>query len=107
MTAKRFEMQRDRDVSGISGTGVVAEGIEFSDGTVVIRWLGDKPSTVVWPSIQAATAVHGHDGSTRFVYEGSGHVRDIPSPEMVQLTNEFIEKLNANAHDLDHVERNP
>lgn len=33
----RFELVRDVDVTGISGTGVVAEGVEFSDGTVALR----------------------------------------------------------------------
>jgi hypothetical protein len=63
---RRFLLERDIDVSGISGTGVVAEGVQFSDGTVVLRWLGKSPSTVVWPDIEAARAVHGHDGRTRF-----------------------------------------
>lgn len=69
MTARRFELHRDRDLTGISGTGVVAEGVEFTDGTVVIRWLGDTPSTVVWPDLQAAKRVHGHDGATRVVIQ--------------------------------------
>jgi hypothetical protein len=64
-----FRLERDEDVSGISGTGVVAEGTQFSDGTVVLRWLGVWPSTVIWPNITAAKAVHSHDGKTRFVWE--------------------------------------
>lgn len=68
MTARRLELHRDRDVSGVSGTGVVAEGVEFTDGTVVLRWLSDYASTVVWPDLAAAQWVHGHDGATRFVY---------------------------------------
>jgi hypothetical protein len=68
MTARRLELHRDQDVTGISGIGVVAEGVEFSDGTVVIRWLGDTPSTVVWPDLAAAERVHGHGGATRIVY---------------------------------------
>lgn len=61
---RRFRLLRHYDVSGVSGTGIVAEGIEFTDGTTVIRWLGDKPSTVVWDSLATAMAVHGHNGST-------------------------------------------
>ncbi len=62
-------MLRTLDVSGISGTGTVAEGIEFSDGTVVIRWRGDNPSTVVWAHRDAAISVHGHNGNTQIVWE--------------------------------------
>jgi len=64
---KLFKMVRDVDVTGISGTGVVATGVEFDDGTVVIRWQGERPSTVIWASLRDAVAIHGHDGKTRFV----------------------------------------
>lgn len=65
---KMFFLQRDEDVTGVSGTGRVAEGVEFSDGSVAIRWYGSDASTVMWDSIEAATRIHGHDGKTRFVH---------------------------------------
>lgn len=65
---RAFRLHRDTDVSGVSGTGVVAEGVEFSDGTAVVRWIvGDHRSTVVWPSLAAVEAIHGHGGATRVV----------------------------------------
>ena len=65
---RTFHLQRDEDVTGISGTGIVAEGVEFSNGTVVIAWIvGEHQSTVVWPSIEAVEAIHGHGGATRVV----------------------------------------
>jgi hypothetical protein len=64
-------LDRDEDVTGVSGTGVVAEGIQFSDGTVALRWVvGEHRSTVFWPNIEAVKAIHGHDGRT--------HVRFLP-----------------------------
>jgi hypothetical protein len=65
---RRFFFQRDEDVSGASGTGIVVHGIEFNDGTCVVHWLGDRPSTVVWKSIEDAIAIHGHGGGTRLVW---------------------------------------
>ena len=65
---RRFELHRDIDVSGVSGVGIVAEGVEFTDGSAVIRWHGEHPSTVVWPSTDAAMAIHGHSGATRLVW---------------------------------------
>jgi hypothetical protein len=35
----------------IAGVGIVAEGIEFGDGTAVVRWREDPPSTCMWGSI--------------------------------------------------------
>lgn len=63
-----FRLHRYEDVTGASGTGLIATGVQFTDGTVVIRWGGETPSTVVWPSIEAAKRVHGHGGKTRIVW---------------------------------------
>jgi hypothetical protein len=43
---------------------VVAEGCEFTDGSVALRWRGDNPATAVWPNVEAILAVHGHQGAT-------------------------------------------
>lgn len=67
---RRFTLERDEDVSGVSGTGTVAEGVEFTDGSVALVWnTGPHKSTVVWPrGIQSVVAIHGHDGKTRVVF---------------------------------------
>ena len=60
-----FQLVRHTDVSGVSGTGVVAEGVEWSDGTVTLRWGGRFPTTTVWQDgVDAIVAVHGHDGAS-------------------------------------------
>ncbi|MGZ0231156.1 hypothetical protein [Streptomyces sp. CPS1] len=66
---RRFHLQRNHDVTGVSGTGRVADGILWSDGTVSIRWLGDRPSTVFWDDLAHAEHVHGHGGHTRIVWD--------------------------------------
>lgn len=66
-----FTLRRDEDVIGVSGTGTVAEGVQFSDGTTVVRWRGEHASTVVWPDIDSALAIHGHDGRTQVVWDPS------------------------------------
>jgi hypothetical protein len=66
---RRFQLHRDTDVSGIPGVGVVAEGITFSNGTTVVRWVvGEHQSTVVWPDVDSVVASHGHNGATRLVW---------------------------------------
>lgn len=60
-----FQLFRHEDVSGVSGTGVVAEGVLWSDGTVALRWGGCYPTTTVWQDgIDALLTVHGHNGRT-------------------------------------------
>lgn len=67
---RRFELHREVDVSGVSGTGVVAEGVEFSDGAVVLRWRTDWPTSVVFHDrgVASVKAVHGHDGRTKLIW---------------------------------------
>lgn len=62
---KRFILNRIEDETGISGTGTVAEGVQFSDGKVAMRWIvGEHRSTVVWDYIEAVEKIHGHGGRT-------------------------------------------
>lgn len=65
-----FVLVRDEDVSGVSGTGVVAGGCVFDDGTAVLRWYTEAPTSVVFHDngIESIKKVHGHDGRTRIVY---------------------------------------
>jgi hypothetical protein len=59
-----FELVRIVDHSGVSGTGPVAEGVEFTDGRVALRWHGPNPSTTAWDGVGPMLAVHGHGGDT-------------------------------------------
>lgn len=64
---QRFHLVRDEDVTGVSGTGVVAEGVLLSSGKVVLEWLSAWPTSVVWHDrgIESVQKIHGHDGRTR------------------------------------------
>lgn len=67
----RFHLERDVDVTGASGTGHVADGVVWPDGTVSVRWRGERKSTVNWDRLEDAVAVHGHGGATRIVWDDS------------------------------------
>lgn len=65
---KRYVVKRYDDVSGVSGTGVVCEVAEFSDGHAALHWLGRWPLTTPHPDgIESIEAIHGHEGKTRVV----------------------------------------
>jgi len=75
-----FELHRDADVSGVSGTGKVAEGAIFSDGEAVVHWLGAWPTTTPHPrGVASIKAVHGHGGATRIV------LADDPSDRLARI----------------------
>jgi hypothetical protein len=59
-----FNLVRTEDVSGSSGTGVVAQGVEFDDGHAVMRWLTDTASTAIYSSVEDIVTIHGHEGRT-------------------------------------------
>lgn len=61
---RRFILDRMVDISGVSGTGIVAQGVVFDDGVVVVRWGGDTPTMVIHQSIESVSKIHCHNGAT-------------------------------------------
>lgn len=61
---RRFELIRWEDVSGVSGVGLVALGVEFPDGSCAVRWLGETPTTTVYNGIADVEHIHTHGGKT-------------------------------------------
>lgn len=65
---RRFYFDRQTDVSGTSGTGAVVEGVQFSDGSVYLRWMTHLTSWAHYRSIEECIEIHGHDGATNLVW---------------------------------------
>lgn len=63
-----FELDRSVDHTGASGTGVVAQGVIFDDGTVAMRWLTEHRSTAFYDNIRDVEIIHGHEGATVVKY---------------------------------------
>lgn len=70
---RRFNLVRSEDESGVSGTGIVAVGVEFPNGAVELQWLNDENNAVETAmnghasyagGIADVKAVHGHGGRT-------------------------------------------
>jgi hypothetical protein len=80
---RRFQLHRDEDATGISGTGVVAEGVLYSKGWVSMMWLTQFFSLVTYPSIESVEQIHGHGGKTRIVWLDK-------SPEEIDAANRSV-----------------
>ena len=65
---RRFQLQRVQDASGVSGTGVVAEGVEFTSGLVALTWYSPHRVCSVLESIKTVEELHGHEGRTVVVW---------------------------------------
>jgi hypothetical protein len=68
-TTRRLHLERREDVSGVSGTGTVAYGVEFPDGSIVLRWDTVVRSTVFYDSLADVEAITGHGGRTVVVFD--------------------------------------
>ena len=65
---RRFHLVREEDETGVSGVGTVAEGIEFTNGTVSVSWLGPHRGFDNYESMKSYMELHGHGGKTKAVY---------------------------------------
>lgn len=65
---RRFVLDRTEDVSGVSGTGTVADGVVWPDGTVAVCWRGTHSSIAIWTDLVTAMEIHGHGGKTKAVF---------------------------------------
>jgi len=81
MIVRRFDLVRDVDVSGVSGTGKVAHGWRLPGGSVLLTWPGRR-RTWTWHvrGVRSVEAIHGHGGATRMVFRcprgGVSHIAD-------------------------------
>ena len=62
-----FELRRDVDETGISGTGTVAQGVIFDNGWCVMVWPTKHTSAAFYTDLSEVIAIHGHNGKTRVV----------------------------------------
>jgi hypothetical protein len=73
-TMRRFQLLRREDKTGVSGVGVVAEGVEFADGRASLCWLKSAldPSRggaiATFASVEEVRETHGHGGATVIVW---------------------------------------
>lgn len=60
-----WRLYRQKDVSGMSGEGYVAEGVEWADGAVAYRWRSNPCTTQLADEIEHVRTIHGHSGNSQ------------------------------------------
>lgn len=65
---RTFLLVRTIDETGVSGTGIVAHGVVFKSGRVVMEWLVAPCSIGFYGSMQEMIQIHGHGGKTHIQY---------------------------------------
>ncbi len=61
---RRFELWRSVDVSGVSGVGMIAHGVEFENGQCVMYWRTATSSIAIYKNAEELITIHGHNGGT-------------------------------------------
>lgn len=64
---KHFYLKRIEDVSGTSGTGIVARGVILPSGACVMEWLTFHSSICLYKNIEDVEKIHGHEGRTQVI----------------------------------------
>lgn len=69
-----FHIEREEDVSGVSGIGVVAVGVIWPSGEVEIEWIvpGKPESRTKYENLDEVIQIHGHEGRTKVVIGNYG-----------------------------------
>ena len=95
---RRFHLNRLDDETGISGTGIVTNGIEFNDGTVVMSWNTDTTSLALYRNIDEVIEIHGHGGKTVVEYAPATEKFDV-FPDFV-FASDALRYLKHQEYDL-------
>lgn len=53
----------------MSGTGRIAEGVQFTTGECVLNWFTAHRSQAFYANVETLDAIHGHGGKTKLVWD--------------------------------------
>lgn len=86
---RAFEVIRQNDETGISGTGKVIEGIIFSDGECVVKWVTEKSlgrCVSIWPNFGSFLSIHVYphpNNDTKIIFS-DGNIMEYESGAFVE-----------------------
>ena len=89
-----FYLYRKQDVSGVSGTGFVAEGVKFSNGKVAISWLTKLTSCTIYDDMETVEKIHGHGGATIIAWEKYDYIDKEGRLIVTDFVNCFVADTN-------------
>lgn len=62
-----FYLYRNIDVSGTSGTGIVASGVIMPSGKAILEWFGEFKTDTIFESIEQVHKIHSHNSKTSII----------------------------------------
>ncbi len=61
---RTFYLLRKEDISGVSGTGIVAYGAVLPSGKVVMEWCSFHSTMTIFNNLEDLVKIHGHGDAT-------------------------------------------
>ena len=66
---KTFTVVREIDISGLSGIGKVAEGVEFTNGKCIVCWCTEVSSMVIHENIESVNKIMCSHSKSTIIYD--------------------------------------
>ncbi len=67
MKLQEFYLLRVKDVSGVSGLGIVARGVILPNHKAVMCWGMPHETITIFDNIGQVQVIHGHEGKTKVI----------------------------------------
>lgn len=67
MKLQEFYLLRKKDVSGVSGTGIVARGCVLPSHRCILEWYTQYETIGIYDNLEQIRAIHGHENATELV----------------------------------------
>lgn len=65
---KQFYLNRKIDLSGVSGTGIIAYGVILPSGRVVMEWVTEHKSIAIYDGINEIQILHAQPDKTELIF---------------------------------------
>jgi hypothetical protein len=98
---KLFHLYRSEDETGVSGTGPVVEGVEFTNGWCAIRWLSNRSTLCFYQSMADVRSIHGHGGRTELVVHDFEPARRAKTGEEFEIFLQTLEEISSTVNAAD------
>lgn len=67
MKLQEFYLLRKKDVSGVSGLGIVARGVVLPSHRAILEWCTSHETFGLYDNLQQIRDLHGHEGATEVI----------------------------------------
>jgi len=87
-----FYLQRNKDISGVSGEGIIAIGAKFPSGVCIVEWLTFTTTITHFKNLEHVKEIHGHQGATEIIMGNPPDTEEEPKKKTRRKKNVKVSK---------------